>query len=61
MSIVEGYTFEAMVGDPDDHRPDTNWALLVDPGGPHGRVDTFAVIRERIAYDVRTGEITYDD
>ena len=49
MSIVEGYRFEAMVGDPDDHRPNTHWALLVDPGGPEGRVDTFAVIKERIA------------
>jgi len=49
VSIVEGYTLEAMVGDPDDHRPDTQWALLVDPGGPEGRDDTFAVIRERIA------------
>ena len=49
MSIVEGYTLEAMVGDSDDHRPETRWALLVDPGGPEGRVDTFAVIRERIA------------
>ena len=49
MSIVEGYEFEAMVGDPDDHRPDTRWALLVDPGGPEGRVDRLAVITERIA------------
>lgn len=49
MSIVEGYTFEPMVGDPDDHRPETRWALLVDPGGPEGRVDGFALIAERIA------------
>jgi quercetin dioxygenase-like cupin family protein len=49
VSIVEGYAFEAMVGDPDDHRPNTRWALLVDPGGPDGRVEDFAVIRERIA------------
>ena len=49
MSIVEGYTFEPMVGDPDDHRPETRWALLVDPGGPDGRVDRFALITERIA------------
>ena len=38
-----------MVGDPDDHRPHTRWALLVDPGGPEGRVDGLAVITERIA------------
>jgi quercetin dioxygenase-like cupin family protein len=49
MSIVEGYRFEPMVGDPDDHRPDTFWALLVDPGDDHGRVDDLAVISERIA------------
>jgi quercetin dioxygenase-like cupin family protein len=49
VSIVEGYRFEPMVGDPDDHRPDTRWALLIDPGGPDGRVDRFAVIAERIA------------
>ncbi len=49
MSIVDGYRLEAMVGDPDDHRPMTRWALLVDPGGPNGRVDGFSVIAERIA------------
>ena len=49
MSIVEGYRFEPMVGDPDDHRPDTFWALLVDPGDASGRVDDLAVISERIA------------
>ena len=49
MSIVEGYRFESMVGDPDDHRPNTFWALLVDPGDGHGRVDDLAVISERIA------------
>jgi quercetin dioxygenase-like cupin family protein len=49
MSIIEGYRFEPMVGDPDDHRPNTVWALLVDPGDGHGRVDDLAVISERIA------------
>ena len=49
MSIVEGYRFESMVGDPDDHRPNTLWALLVDPGDRNGRVDDLAVISERIA------------
>ena len=49
MSIVEGYRFEPMVGDPDDHRPNTVWALLVDPGDGAGRVDDLAVISERIA------------
>ena len=49
MSIVEGYTLEAMVGDPDDHRPETRWAVLADPGGAEGRVDGLVVITERIA------------
>ena len=49
MSIVEGYRFESMVGDPDDHRPNTFWALLVDQGDANGRVDDLAVISERIA------------
>ncbi len=48
MSIVEGYRHEPMVGDPDDHRPGSTWALLVDPGDDHGRVDALAVISERI-------------
>jgi quercetin dioxygenase-like cupin family protein len=49
VSIVERPRFQAMIGDPDDHRPETQWALVVDPGGPEGRVDGFAVISERIA------------
>jgi quercetin dioxygenase-like cupin family protein len=48
LSIVEGYRLEPMVGDPDDHRPNTVWALLVDPGDDAGRVDDLAVISERI-------------
>ncbi|MBA3236424.1 MAG: hypothetical protein H0T59_10635 [Chloroflexi bacterium] len=44
MTIGEGYAFEPMVGDQDDHRPDSFWSLLVDPeavvfipaGVPHG-------------------------
>lgn len=40
---------EPMVGDPDDHRPDTSWALIVDPGDDRGRVDSLAIIREAIA------------
>ena len=31
MAIVDGYAFEPMVGDPDDHRPRSEWALVVDP------------------------------
>jgi len=48
MSIVDGFAFERMVGDPDDHRPGTEWALVVDPGGSAGRVEDLAVIVERI-------------
>ena len=49
MSIVERYRFEEMVGDPDDHRPNSTWALVVDPGDSVERVDDLAVISERIA------------
>jgi quercetin dioxygenase-like cupin family protein len=46
MTILESYTFEAMVGDPDDHRPATRWAVLTDrPGG----VEHLAAIVEEIA------------
>ena len=48
MSIVEGYDLEAMVGDPDDHRPTTRWATLADPGDVDGRVDDLVVIVEHI-------------
>ena len=48
MSIVDGFEFEPMVGDPDDHRPSSEWALVVDPGGSAGRVDRLAVIVERV-------------
>jgi quercetin dioxygenase-like cupin family protein len=49
MSIVEGNQFESMVGDPDDHRPGSVWALVVDPGDEFGRIDDLAVVSERIA------------
>lgn len=49
MSIVEGYRYESMVDDPDDHRPNSSWALVVDPGDAAGRVDGMAVVAERIA------------
>jgi gentisate 1,2-dioxygenase len=31
MSIVQGYEYRPMVGDPDDHRPASRWALVFDP------------------------------
>ena len=49
MSIVDGYRLEPMVGDPDDHRPDTVWALTVDGAAEGPRVEDLAVIVERIA------------
>ena len=48
MSIVEGFRLEPMIGDPDDHRPGTVWALIVDPGDASGRVDQLAVLVEEI-------------
>ena len=53
MSIVEGYRFEPMVGDPDDHRPGSVWALVTDPGDALGRVDDLAVISEQLGPDDR--------
>src|SRR5919197_6519728 len=49
VSIVEGYRFEPMVGDPDDHRPDSEWSLVVDAGSGGARVDDLAVVLEHIA------------
>lgn len=49
MSIVSGHTMQPMVGDPDDHRPNTMWGFLTDPGDEHGRVDRLAIIHEAIA------------
>lgn len=49
MSIVEGATLSPMVGDADDHRPRSSWALIVDPGDENGRVDSLALIEEEIA------------
>ena len=49
MSIVEARPLEAMVGDPDDHRPASMWGLKVDPGDENGRVDSLAIIAEEIA------------
>jgi quercetin dioxygenase-like cupin family protein len=36
MAIVDTFRYEPMVGDPDDHRPNTTWALVVDPESPDG-------------------------
>lgn len=49
-----------MVGDPDDHRPDSSWGLIVDPGDERGRVDSLAIIRESIAVGDRIPLHTHD-
>ena len=49
MSMVRDRRLEPMIGDVDDHRPDSRWALVVDPGDANGRVDGLAVIAEHIA------------
>ena len=60
LSIVDGPTMEPMVGDPDDHRPHTRWALVTDPGDASGRVETLAIIREAIAVGDRIPLHTHD-
>lgn len=37
-----------MIGDSDDHRPNTTWRLAVDPG-THGRVAELSFLEERCA------------
>jgi quercetin dioxygenase-like cupin family protein len=60
VSILDGATMEPMVGDPDDHRPNTRWALLTDPGDAFGRVEKLAIIREAIAVGDRIPLHTHD-
>jgi len=50
VSIIERPDFVPMVGDPDDHRPNTSWAIVVDPvsaDGPY--VPDLLVVLEQIA------------
>ena len=60
VSIVEPAPMVPMVGDPDDHRPNTSWSLIVDPGDSNGRVDSLAIIREAIAAGDRIPLHTHD-
>jgi quercetin dioxygenase-like cupin family protein len=53
MSIVAGYELVQMVGDPDDHRPATRWAVLADPGEPGERVEDMIAIVEHIGVGER--------
>ena len=45
MGILRDAPYEPMVGDPDDHRPDTTWRLAVDPAAG----TELAVLLERCA------------
>src|SRR5688500_2425460 len=47
MGIVRRTSLEPMVGDPDDHRPNTTWRLAVDPGT--GRVANLSFLEEHCA------------
>ena len=49
MSIVPAGAYEPMVGDPDDHRPDTRWRTVADSGAPGGARADVGVILERMA------------
>jgi quercetin dioxygenase-like cupin family protein len=60
MSIVESGPLEAMVGDPDDHRPASRWGLRVDPGDDRGRVTSLGIITEQIAPGDRIPLHTHD-
>lgn len=48
IGIVRKTSLEAMVGDPDDHRPNTMWRLAVDPG-TGGRNAELSFLEERCA------------
>lgn len=60
MSIVESGPLEAMVGDPDDHRPASRWGLRVDPGDERGQVASLGIITEHIAAGDRIPLHTHD-
>lgn len=49
MGIAPPPVLEPLVDDPDDHRPDSALALVVDPGGRAGRVNSFCLIFEDVA------------
>lgn len=48
MGIVRRRELEPMIGDPDDHRPNTTWRLEVDPG-TLGAVAQLSFLEERCA------------
>lgn len=46
MGIVAEPALKPMLEDPDDYCPNSRWALVVDPGGPAGRVDSCLIFEE---------------
>jgi len=49
VTIIDRPAFEPMVGDRDDHRPQTRWAVLVDPESDAPYVDDITGIAEIMA------------
>jgi quercetin dioxygenase-like cupin family protein len=51
MGIIEHHAYEPIVGDPDDHRPNSVWTIAIDPAsrGADGGVRGLTLIFERIA------------
>src|SRR3954451_18075175 len=49
MTVVSPPRLEPLLDDPDDYRPRSRLGLVVDAGGPEGRVDSFCLIFEEIA------------
>jgi quercetin dioxygenase-like cupin family protein len=49
MGVERVGEFLPMTDDPDDHRPDSSWALVIDLGPPRERVDTLVLLFERMA------------
>ncbi len=61
MAIVVAYAYEPMVGDPDDHRPNTTWALVTDPETPDGQyVAGLSLLFERCAVGDKIPLHTHD-
>jgi quercetin dioxygenase-like cupin family protein len=61
MAIVDGYSYQPLIGDPDDHRPNTTWALVTDPATPDGdHVAGLSLLFERCAVGDKIPLHTHD-
>ena len=49
MAVVKSPKLSPMLEDPDDYRPNSQWALVTDPGGPGGAVENLCMIIEEVA------------